>query len=210
VGSDEEARRKRARERLTGRLQAVSASRPARPATATASAPRPAPRAEHAPTDAVAALHRSLADSAARGERKRAPTLETAVQAAVERAAVGATASDDNPELEARQAEHAERWGEAARAWARASDARPDVEALARRAALNFLKDGHQLSRGVEYAQRAVQLSPQDAFTHRVLGQIYLEARMWQNARSALEQALALNPADAAVHVLIQKARRQG
>lgn len=96
-------------------------------------------------------------------------------------------------------------WSAAAQAWSQVSDRQPDNIMPARRAALAFLKANKDLKRGVLYARRAATLGPQDAFNHRVAGQMYAATGMLENARKSLRLAIKLNADDPVVRTLLDR-----
>jgi curved DNA-binding protein CbpA len=73
---------------------------------------------------------------------------------------------------------------------------RPHDAELLRRAARLAWATGGDLHQAKEWAMAAVELEPQDAGNHRVLGQVYKAAGLEANARRELEQAVAMDPND--------------
>jgi curved DNA-binding protein CbpA len=110
-----------------------------------------------------------------------------------------------------KQAEYEERLGEwkaAGLSWARVCEGCPDDAVAARRAARALLEAEGDLKRAKQFAQRAVELDPDNVFGRRVLGHIFLKAGMKLNARRELEAASKLDPSDEIVKNLLREAKR--
>jgi curved DNA-binding protein CbpA len=76
------------------------------------------------------------------------------------------------------------------------------------RAAMLAWKVAGDLKRAKEFATHACDVEPDVGHYHRVLGQIYLEAGLHQNARRELERALRLDPSDAEARAELKRARK--
>jgi len=107
----------------------------------------------------------------------------------------------------ARQAERAERWGEAATYYRKALAARNEAWA-ADRAAQAMRRDGTDLRQAAQIAERAVLAEPQNAAYRITLGEIYLEAKMYARAAGEATRALALAPNDKRAKALAAAAAR--
>jgi curved DNA-binding protein CbpA len=106
-------------------------------------------------------------------------------------------------ELEARQ----NRWTEAALSYAKACEGRPDDPALHDRAALATVNSGNNARRAIEFARRAVELSPKTAEFHVTLARGYFAAGFEKSALSEIERATQLAPNDARIRDLVARAR---
>lgn len=82
----------------------------------------------------------------------------------------------------------------ALRAFEEALQYRPGDVSLLRRAAHLAVQTGGDLHQAKEWALEAVELEPNDAGCHRLLGQVYQAAGLAANARRELELALQLDP----------------
>lgn len=82
----------------------------------------------------------------------------------------------------------------ALRAFEEALQYRPGDVSLLRRAAHLAIQTGGDLHQAKEWALEAVELEPNDAGGHRLLGQVYQAAGLGANARRELELALQLDP----------------
>lgn len=98
-------------------------------------------------------------------------------------------------------------WGAAALSWARVADGRPDDAEAARRTAQALLQAHGDLRRARLYAQRAVDLAPDDFPCRLVLGRVYAAAGKKLNALRELEAALQLDPSDEIVKNLLREVR---
>jgi len=97
---------------------------------------------------------------------------------------------------QARYEANQQRWKLAARSWLKACRGRPNDPECHRSAAEALLADKTELRKARDLAQRAVELAPKDALARRVLGHVYLEAGMFNNARRELDVAASLNRGD--------------
>jgi len=82
----------------------------------------------------------------------------------------------------------------ALRAFEEAIPYRPGDVSLLRRAAHLAVQTGGDLHQAKEWALEAVELEPNDADCHRLLGQVYQAAGLAANARRELDLALQLDP----------------
>lgn len=85
-------------------------------------------------------------------------------------------------------------YASALRAFEEALQYRPGDVSLLRRAAHLAVQTGGDLHQAKEWALEAVELEPNDAGCHRLLGQVYQAAGLAANARRELELALQLDP----------------
>ena len=98
-------------------------------------------------------------------------------------------------EKRARYAQERMRWEEAAKCWAKVADARPN-EAEPQEHAANAALRANELPLAARYAKRAVELRPDAASGHRLLGMSFAAANKPASAKRALEKALSLDPKD--------------
>ncbi len=96
------------------------------------------------------------------------------------------------------------RWAEAARAYVRAVDGRPDDVSLLDKAARALMQAGGDLHRAADLARRAVELRPTVARHRITLAEVYLAANLALNARRELAEAARLSPDDAQVKALLK------
>jgi curved DNA-binding protein CbpA len=107
----------------------------------------------------------------------------------------------------AKRAEQSGDWLTAARAYSRAARGRASGELYAQ-AAQCYLKDEEGLKSAAEQARKAVELRPDDANAHLLLGRIYKDAGMRQSAIATLETASSLKPGDNAIQSLLTDLKR--
>lgn len=105
---------------------------------------------------------------------------------------------------QARYEEELGKWGQATLSWARVCEGRPDDYLAHRRTAEGLLKSNGDLHRARGYAQRAVELSPDDAKARALLGRVFIAAGLKLNAKRELEIAAKLDPADDLVKNLLR------
>jgi tetratricopeptide (TPR) repeat protein len=108
----------------------------------------------------------------------------------------------------AKQAEYEEqneKWADAALSWARVCEGRPHDGQAHLRAAKCLFQLGKDLQKAKSFAQRAVELLPDEAESHKQLGLVYHAAGMKLNARRALELAIELDPKDEMVENLLRE-----
>lgn len=101
--------------------------------------------------------------------------------------------------LFAKRARYAERngnWEEAATCWSRVADVRTEDPAASSSAAAAIVAARGDMRKAAEYAKRSVELAPKDAQCHRVLGEVWIAARMPSSAKRCFETALQLCPED--------------
>lgn len=106
---------------------------------------------------------------------------------------------------QARYEEQLGKWGQAALSWARVCEGRPEDAAAHRRTAEALLKVKGDLHRARGYAQRAVELTPDDAKARAVLGRVFIAAGLKLNAKRELEIAAKLDPSDDLVKNLLRE-----
>jgi tetratricopeptide (TPR) repeat protein len=99
------------------------------------------------------------------------------------------------------------KWGQAALSWARVCEGRPDDREAHRRTADALLRSNGDLHRARAYAQRAVELTPDDAATRTLLGRVFIAAGLPLNARRELEHAAKLDPGSEVVKNLLRELR---
>lgn len=106
------------------------------------------------------------------------------------------------------------RWIEASWSYAKACSVRPGDAAAHERVAFAILKMGGNPGRAVEFARRAVELSPDEAAYRLTLARAYSTAGLEKNAREELDRALALAPPGSGIERLVteilEHARRHG
>jgi len=110
----------------------------------------------------------------------------------------------DKSIAQARTAEQAERWGEAATCYAKAYGAQPEAW-VAERAANAMRQDGGELHRAAQLAEQAVLAEPQNASYRVTLGEIYCDAGLMTRAAGEAGRASALAPDDARVKALAKR-----
>jgi len=109
---------------------------------------------------------------------------------------------------QARYEEGAQKWREAAISYAKAHDGRPDDPNICERVAETLRREGRDLHRAARFAEMAVQKNPNDGAFRVTLGHVYLDAGLVLRARSELEQATRLAPADNKAKTLLAQARK--
>jgi curved DNA-binding protein CbpA len=110
----------------------------------------------------------------------------------------------------AKQADYEERhgkWTQAALSWARVCEGRPDDREAHRRTAEALLRSNGDLHRARAYAQRAVELAPDQAATRTLLARVFVAAGLPLNARRELEHAAKLDPGSEVVKNLLRELR---
>jgi tetratricopeptide (TPR) repeat protein len=105
---------------------------------------------------------------------------------------------------QAKYEEQLGKWGQAALSWARVCEGRPEDVTAHRRAADALLRTNGDLHRARSYAQRAVELAPNDAKARVTLGRVFIAAGLKLNAKRELEIAAKLDPADDLVKNLLR------
>lgn len=106
-------------------------------------------------------------------------------------------------ERRARYAEQHGNWAEAALAWARVAQVRPDDGPAALGTARALLESQGDLKEASRAGKRAVELLPADVEAYLVLARIYLAAGMPSSARSILGRAQKVKPDDRTVEALL-------
>jgi hypothetical protein len=110
----------------------------------------------------------------------------------------------DSSLMQARAAESAGRWGEAAAKYLRAYESRPEPW-VAERAANAMREDGKELKRAAHLAEQAVLAEPQNAHYRVTLGEVYLDAGVMTRAAGEAGRASALAPNDPRVQALASR-----
>jgi tetratricopeptide (TPR) repeat protein len=105
---------------------------------------------------------------------------------------------------QARLAESAGRWSEAAAKYARAHDIQPEAS-IAERAANAMRQDGKELKRAAQLAEQAVLAEPRNAAFRVTLGEIYCDAGLMNRAAGESGRASALAPGDVRVRGLASR-----
>ncbi len=103
--------------------------------------------------------------------------------------------------------ERHKKWAAAALTWSKVLEGRPDDVTALLGAAVCLLEAQGDLRKAQRFAQRAVDLKPEDGAGLRILGRICLAAGLPLNARRALQQALVIDPTDAQAQTLLQLVR---
>lgn len=105
--------------------------------------------------------------------------------------------------------EHEGRWADASLSYSRAIEGRPDDAFAHERAAFTTIKAGGSARRAVEYARRAVELSPQNPEHRITLARSYIGAGFGVSALAELDRALAAGPMDAQHKQIVAELREQ-
>ena len=106
-----------------------------------------------------------------------------------------------------KQAEYeaqSKRWSEAALSYQKVCDGRPDDARSHERVAFALIHAGGAVRRAVEFARRAVELSPNTPDMHVTLAFAYKLAGLEKSSETQVERALELAPNDARVKHLVQ------
>ena len=106
---------------------------------------------------------------------------------------------------QARYEEQLGKWGQAALSWARVCEGRPTDLVAHRRTAEALLRTNGDLHQARAYAQRAVELAPDDSKARAVLGRVFVAAGLKLNAKRELEIAAKLDPSDDLVKNLLRE-----
>lgn len=110
-----------------------------------------------------------------------------------------------NYEKQAKYEEGYAKWAEAALSWTKVAEGRPSDPKPWRRAAEALMRADGDLKSAKSYAQKAVELAPESAITHRVLGEVFLRANMNTSAKRELDRAAKLDPKDEIVKTLLRE-----
>jgi curved DNA-binding protein CbpA len=102
-----------------------------------------------------------------------------------------------------------QKWKQATRSWSKVCLGRPNDAESHRSAAECILLGDGDLRKARDLAQKAVDLEPRDPMSRRILGHVYLEAKMYNNARRELEIAVSLNGLDESSRTLLRKAQER-
>jgi predicted Zn-dependent protease len=108
----------------------------------------------------------------------------------------------------ARNADDMQSWPDAAIAWLKLRELRPDDPAVTERAANALRRAGTDLHRAVRLAEEAVQRGPKRPQSRVTLALAYLDAKLFRRAQSELEEAVKLTPDDARVRKLLDQVRK--
>lgn len=100
--------------------------------------------------------------------------------------------------------EREERWEDAALGFARVCAARPDDAPAHERVAIAALRAGN-VRRAVEYARKAIELSPRAPMLRITLARAYVAAGFETSAAGELARALDLAPEDARIRNLVSR-----
>jgi Tfp pilus assembly protein PilZ len=95
----------------------------------------------------------------------------------------------------ARYEERHQEWEKAAHSWSKVYEARPDDAHCARRAACALLESKNELRRAQAFAQRALDLEPENPLNHRLLARIFVESGLRLRARKHLQLAAEVEKA---------------
>ena len=106
---------------------------------------------------------------------------------------------------QARYEEQLGKWGQAALSWARVCEGRPTDLVAHRRTAEALLRTNGDLHQARAYAQRAVEMAPDDSKSRAVLGRVFIAAGLKLNAKRELEIAAKLDPSDDLVKNLLRE-----
>lgn len=108
-------------------------------------------------------------------------------------------------EQQANYEEKHEKWSAAAASWGRVADGLRDRAEPARRAATALVFANGDLKKARDYAQRAVELAPDDIECRIALGRVYVAAGMQLNARRELDVAAKLDSKSEIVKNLLRE-----
>lgn len=107
-------------------------------------------------------------------------------------------------ETQAAYEEKHDKWSAAATSWAKVVEGRPDdLNALVRGAAALLQAKG-DLHQARKFAQRAVDLAPNDAASRLVLGRVFFAAGLALNAKREIEAVRKLDPSNAMAQQLLK------
>jgi len=104
--------------------------------------------------------------------------------------------------------ENNQKWADAALSWAKVCDGRPREVLPHWKAGFCLLKADGDLRRAKDFAQKAVDLNPDDFNAQKTLGVIFHAAGMGSNARRALQLASALDSRDEMVENLLRELKK--
>jgi tetratricopeptide (TPR) repeat protein len=110
---------------------------------------------------------------------------------------------------QAKYQEREQQWKEAAASYERACEIRAEDAELFERAAFTRWRSGGDLHRAARYAEAAVQKNPSNAAFRVTLASVYVDAGLILRAKSELEQALKIAPADAKVKEPLAQVKKQ-
>jgi tetratricopeptide (TPR) repeat protein len=113
----------------------------------------------------------------------------------------------DSYEKQAHYEERAGRWKEAAEAWGKVCEGRPNDPHASRGAAHALLRGDGDLHAALKYAKHHVEVVGENAANLTLLARVYLGAGLKLNARRELEKAAKLDPSDDMIKNLLKEAR---
>ncbi len=113
-------------------------------------------------------------------------------------------------ETQAAYEEKHQKWGAAALSWAKVVDGRPNDTNALRRAAAALLEAKGDLHEARRFAQRAVELMPNDAASRLVLGRVFHAAGLGLNAKRELEVVRSLDPSNMLAQQLLKDIAQHG
>jgi curved DNA-binding protein CbpA len=102
-----------------------------------------------------------------------------------------------------------ERWQEAALSYAKAATGMPDNALVYERVALATLMSSGNARRAIDFARKAVELSPKEAEFHVTLARAYFAAGLEKSAQGELDRAAELAPKDSRIRDLIKLAQQE-
>ncbi|MBK8172933.1 MAG: DnaJ domain-containing protein [Sandaracinaceae bacterium] len=114
----------------------------------------------------------------------------------------------DSYEKQAEYEESHGKWQAAAMSWAQVCAGRPDNAASQLRAAEAYMRVGNDMRSAKSFAQKAADLSPNDAKAHVLLGRIFLALELKLNAKRELELALKMEPNNEVARALLDELSR--
>jgi curved DNA-binding protein CbpA len=104
--------------------------------------------------------------------------------------------------------ENNHKWADAGLSWAKVCEGRPREVLPHVKAALCMVRASGDLRRAKDFAQRAVDLDPDNFDAQKTLGLVFHAAGMAKNARRALEAAYALDSRDEMVENLLRELKK--
>jgi tetratricopeptide (TPR) repeat protein len=102
------------------------------------------------------------------------------------------------------------KWATAATNWGKVVEGRPDDVRALTRAATTLVEAKGDLHVARKFAQRAVDLAPEDASAHFALGRVFHAAALTLNAKRELELVRKLDPNNAQAVQLLKELAHQG
>ncbi|AKT39737.1 J domain-containing protein [Chondromyces crocatus] len=138
-----------------------------------------------------------------------APDDEALQRACAEVQRLAAAALAEGYLKQAQYEENHERWEDASLSYVKVCAGRPDDPAPHERAAFTLLKAGSNTRRAVEFARRAVELSPEAPEMRLTLARAYAIVGLGKSASGELARAAELAKADARLRELVAQTREQ-